>query len=157
MKKPADLRAHLTRWVPDLAANPDKLHLFIEKGRLATKIGTGLGFEYRYTLQIVITDFAESPDVLSVPMLVWIQTNQPDLLLNTMLRDSTFAFEAEIVDHDKIDIALTLELAERVLVRQVTGGYECEHIGEPPLPDDLSGVRGWQSYLDGEVIATGNP
>ena len=156
MKKPAALRAHLTRWVPDLAANPDKLHVFIEKGRVATKIGAGLGFEYRYTLQLIVTDFAESPDVLSVPLLVWIQTNQPDLLLDTEKRDSAIAFEAEIVDHDKIDIALTLDLSERVLVRPVTGGYECEHIGEPPLPDDLSGVRGWEIYLKGELIATGN-
>lgn len=157
MKKSADLRAHLTRWVPDLAANPDKLHVFIEKGRIATKVGAGLGFEYHYTLQLIITDFAESPDVLNVPLLVWLQTNQPDLLLDTEKRDRAIAFEAEILGNDTIDLALTLELAERVLVRVVTGGFECEHIGEPQLPDDTAGVRGWQSYLDGEVIADGNP
>ena len=157
MKKPADLRAHLTRWVPDLAANPDKLHVFVEKGHLATKVGAGLAFEYRYTLQLIITDFAESPDVLNVPLLVWLQTNQPDLLLDTEKRDRAIAFEAEILGNDTIDLALTLELSERVLVRAVTGGFECEHIGEPQLPDDAAGVRGWQSYLDSEVIATGNP
>lgn len=157
MKKPLDLRDHLTRWVPDLAANPDKLHVFIEKGHLATKVGAGLAFEYRYTLQLVITDFAESPDVLNVPLLVWLQINQPDLLLDTERRDRAIAFEAEIIDHDKIDIALTLELAERVLVRAVPGGFECERLGEPQLTDDTAGVRGWQSYLNGELGATGNP
>lgn len=157
MKKPIDLRDHLTRWVPDLAANPDKLHVFIEKGRIATKLGSGLGFEYRYTVQLVITDFAESPDVLNVPLLVWLQINQPDLLLDTEKRDRAIAFEAEIIDHDKIDIALTLDLTEGVLVRAVPGGFECEHIGEPQLPDDAAGVRGWESYLGAELIATGNP
>ena len=156
MKKPISLRDHLTAWVPDLRQNPDKLHVFVEKGRIATKIGAGLAFEYRYTLQLLITDFAESPDVLNVPLLVWIQTNQPDLLLDTEKRDRAIAFEAEIIDHDKIDIALTLELTEGVLVRAVPGGFECEHIGEPPLPDDTAGVRGWQSYLNGELAATGN-
>lgn len=155
MKKPIDLRAHLIQWVPDLAANPDKLHVFIEKGRIATKIGAGLGFEYHYTLQLIITDFAESADVLNVPLLVWIQTNQPDLLLDTEKRDRAIAFEAEILDHDKIDLALTLELSERVLVREVASGFECEHIGEPQLPDE-TGVRGWEIYLKGELIATGN-
>ena len=28
--------------------------------------------------------------------------------------------------------------------------------GEPPLPDDTSGARGWEIYLKGELIATGN-
>ena len=158
MKKPADLRAHLTRWVPDLAANPDKLHVFIEQGRVATKVGSGLGFEYHYTLQLIITDFAESADVLNVPLLVWLQTNQPDLLLDTERRDHAIVFEAEIIDHDKIDIALTLELSERVLVREVPAGFECEHLGEPPLPD-LTGTPGWEVYLKGELIMTtiGNP
>jgi len=152
MKKPTELRAHLTQWVPDLAANPDKLHVFIEKGAVATKLGAGLGFSYAYTLQLIITDFAEPADVLMVPLLVWIQTNQPDLLLDTKRRDKAISFEAEIVDHDKIDIAITIDLTERVLVRPVLGGYECEHLGEPQLPD-LDGPHPWSIYLAGQALA----
>lgn len=155
MKKPADLRAHLTQWVPDLAHNPDKLHVFIEKGAIATKLGSGLGFEYRYTVQMVITDFAEPADVLVVPLLVWLQTNQPDLLQDTTKRDKAISFVAEIIDNDKVDIELTLDLSERVLVRDVPAGFECEHLGEPQLPD-LSGTLPWQVYLKGELIATSN-
>jgi hypothetical protein len=152
MKKPTDLRDHLTQWVPDLAANPDKLHLYIDKGAIASKLGAGLGYQYGYSLQIVITDFAESADTLMVPLLVWLQTNQPDLLMDTARRDKAIAFEAEIVDHDKIDIAITLELTERVLVSAVTGGYQCTHLGEPQLPD-LTGPHPWSLYLKGELIA----
>lgn len=155
MKKPTDLRAHLTQWVPDLAANPDKLHVFIERGAIATKIGAGLGYQYAYTVQIIITDFAEPADVLIVPLLVWLQTNQPDLLLDTARRDKAIAFEAEIIDHKTIDIALTLDLTERVLVSAVLGGYECTHLGEPQLPD-LTGGHPWESYLNGELIAASN-
>lgn len=152
MKKATDLRAHLTAWVPDLKANPDKLHVFIEKGAVATKLGKSLGYQYAYTLQLVITDFAETPDVIIVPLLAWLLANQPDLLQDTVRRDRAIAFEAEIIDHDKIDIAFTLDLTERVLVAAVPTGYECTHLGEPPLPD-LSGPLNWQIYLKGVQIA----
>lgn len=155
MKKPTELRAHLTQWVPDLAANPDKLHIFIERGAIATKLGAGLGYQYAYTVQIIITDFAEPADVLMVPLLVWLQTNQPDLLQDPVRRDKAIAFEAEIIDHKTIDIALTLDLTERVLVSAVIGGYECTHLGEPQLPD-LTGGHPWQVFLQGELIAESN-
>lgn len=155
MKKPIDLRAHLTQWVPDLAKNPEKLHVLIEKGAIATKLGTGFGFEYRYTLQLIITNFAEPADVLVVPLLVWLQTNQPDLLQDTTRRDKALVFETEIYSNDEIDIQISLDLTERVLVREYPAGYECEHLGEPQL-DDLTGVKPWSAYLKGELIATGN-
>lgn len=154
MKKPAALRAHLTQWVPDLAKNPDKLHVFIEKGRIASRYGASLAFEYRYQLQLVITDFAESPDVLIVPILVWALEHQPDLLFDEKLRNNLINFEAELLNHNSIDLALTIELSERVLVKPVPAGYECEHLGEPPLPD-LTGPTGWQIYLKGVLLAEG--
>jgi hypothetical protein len=154
MKKPIDLRAHLTQWVPDLAANPDKLHVFIETGRIVARYGKSLSFEYRYQVQLLITDFAESPDVLAVPLMVWIGQHQPNLLFDEKLRENLVTFKAELIDHDKVDIELTLELSERVLVKPTAAGYECEHINEPPLPD-LTGPTGWEIYLKGVPIGAG--
>lgn len=155
MKKAVDLRAHLEKWVPDLAANPDKLHLIIEKGGISTKPGATLAFQFAYTLQIIVTDFAESPDVVIVPLLVWLQTNQPDLLQDPVRRERAIVFEAEGIDHDKADIQFTLELTERVLVRDVPAGYECTHVGEPQHPD-LTGPTGWQIYLKGQPLTEDN-
>lgn len=152
MKKPTELRDHLTQWVPDLAANPDKLKIFVEKGAIATKLGAGLGYQYAYTVQIIVIKFAEPADVLMVPLLVWLQTNQPDLLQDTVRRDKAISFEAEIYNHEEIDIAITLDLTERVIVSPVLGGYQCTHLGEPQLPDE-TGTLPWQSYLQGELIA----
>lgn len=160
MKKPIDLRAHLTTHVPSLARHPDKLHVFIEKGSVATKRGAAqqvpLGcashsFEYRYTLQLLIEDYTEPADTLIVPLLAWIDTNQPDLIDDTAKRDKAIGIEAELLDHQAADIALTLELSERVIVTAVTGGWSCNHLGEPPLPD-LGGPRSWDIYLDGEPL-----
>lgn len=156
MKKAIDLRQHLANWLPDLANNPEKLHVIIDKGSIATRRGKGLGFEYRYTVQVIITDFAEPTDAIIVPLLAWIETNQPDLIDAPDKRDSAISFEAEMVDHDKVDIAITIALSERVLVESTeSGGYTCTHLGEPAMPD-LGGPLGWSIYLKGELIAEGN-
>lgn len=143
MKKPVSLRAHLTQWLPNLAKNPDKLHVFVEAGHVATKAGASASFEYRYTLILLIEDFAEPLDALVVPILVWAQEHQPDLIHAIARQDEAIAIKAELLDHEKMDIELTLKLSERVIVRPAGDGYECEHIGEPPLPD-LTGPTGWQ-------------
>lgn len=154
MKKPANLRKHLETWVPDLKQNPDKLHLFIERGRIACRYGKSLSWLYKYTLQLIITDFAESPDVLVVPLLIWISEHQPNLLLSPETIDQVVNFEAEVLNHEKVDIALTLELSERVIVTPADPGYRCDHVDEPPLPN-LSGPRHWAIYLKGELIGDG--
>lgn len=152
MKKPVSLRAHLEQWLPDLKRNPDKLHVFVEDGHVATKAGNSASFEYRYTLILLVTDFAEPLDTLVVPLLVWAQEHQPDLIHAIDKQDKAIAIRAEHLDHDKMDVELTLKLSERVLVRPLAAGYECEHIGEPPLPD-LGGPTGWQLYVKGDLVA----
>lgn len=154
MKKPTELRAWLTEHVPHLAKHPDKLHVFVEKGTVATKLGRGLGFEYRYTLQLVVTDYADPADTLTVPLLVWISTNQPDLVADLNKRDQAIRIEAEIIDHKSADIGITLELTERVLVHPVEGGgYNCEHLPEPELPD-LGGPINWTMDAGGIEFPT---
>lgn len=154
MKKPAELRRHLQQWVPVLAKHPDKLHLLIDKGTIASRYGKSLSFRYDYTVQIVITDFAESTDVLVVPLLIWIAEHQPNLLLDPEQVNKVLQFEAELLNHDKVDLGITLPLSERVIVNPAGSGFSCEHLGEPPLPD-LSGPRNWAIYLKGEPIAGG--
>ena len=155
MKKPQTLRRHLEDSIPHLKRHPDKLHVVIESGAIATKQGISLSFEWRYELTLLFTDFVDSPDTIVVPLLVWLATNQPDLVADAERRDKALSFEAEPVDHDAIDIAFTLELTERVIVTAVPGGFECEHADEPLLPD-LGGDMGWQVYLKDELIIESN-
>ncbi|HJW26430.1 MAG TPA: phage tail protein [Rhodocyclaceae bacterium] len=152
MKKPADLRAYLTQAIPSLAKDPDKIHVFIEKGHIASKYGKSLSFEYRYPLQLVITDYTDPVDTLIVPLLAWIAANQPDILLDPDKQAKAIGFEAEILDHHTTDIGLTLELSERVIITAVAGGgWSCEHVGEPPLPD-LGGPTGWSMVINGAPL-----
>lgn len=151
MKKPTELRAWLAGKVPDLAKHPDKLRVFIEKGRLASRLSS-LSFEYRYELQLLLTDFSDHPDTLMIPLLAWLSVNQPDLLQHPDRQASAARFEAEILDNEKSDILVTLELSERVVVTLADGVYTATHCDEPALPD-LGGPTGWSMEAGGvEVV-----
>jgi len=157
MKKPAELRAHLQQWVPDLARQPDKLHMYINKGRISSQLGPNLSYEQHYQLEIIVTDFGESTDVLAVPLLIWISEHQPDILLSPDTKTHAIEFEAEILDADKVDLRIALDLSERVIVSPTpAGGYTCTHLADPPLPD-LTGPTAWtleirNSSIDGTPV-----
>lgn len=137
MKKPQLLRDHITRACPDLATNPEKLTVFIERGQIVHTGTPALSFEYRYTLNIVITDWAGSTDVLVVPIVAWLKRHQPDIFDNTDRRERAFRFESEIIDHQTADIGIEIDLSETVAVHgETVGGINrltTRHIGEPLL------------------------
>lgn len=151
MKKPLDLREHLETTVPSLKADPDKLHIFIERGAIASRLGGGMSFEYRYDLVLIVTDYADHADSLIIPLLAWISINQPDLMQHPERIEQAIKFEAELIDHDKVDLQLTLALTESVVVTATAGGYTATHIA-PPVLDDLTGPIGWDLYIDGVPI-----
>lgn len=154
MKKPADLRAHLEACVPCLKKHPENLHVFVEKGNIVSRIGGGLSFEYRYTLNLIITDFADHADTLNIPLLAWVAVNQPEILQNPDKQENAIRFEAEIIDHDKADLSIMIDLTERVIVvKNENGSYTATHPDEPPLPD-LGGPVGWQLFVNGADITT---
>lgn len=137
MLKPASLRADLTGQCPWLAANPDKLLVFIDSGRIRNTGGASLSFEYRYTLNLVATDYQGHPSALIVPILAWLRTNQPEAALNPDLNEQAFTFEADILNHSTMDLSIKLVLSERVVVTEdTTGALTIEHMPEPPLDDD---------------------
>lgn len=151
MKKPADLRAYLAQRVPLLAAQPDALDMWIEKGNIFSVIGTNLSFEYRYELSILVKDYTDHADTLVIPCLAWISINQPDILQAPDKQETGFRFEAEIVDHERTDVLLILALTERVVVTVADDVYTATHCAEPALPD-LSGPTGWEMHAGGVVV-----
>lgn len=135
MKKPQLLRDHITRACPDLATNPERLSVFIEGGNIVHTGTPALSFEYRYTLNIVITDWADSTDTLVVPVVAWLKRYQPDLFGNPERRAKGFRFMAEIIDHQTVDVSIELDLTETVAVKGETvdgvNRLTTHHIGEP--------------------------
>lgn len=135
MIKPASLRDHLLAAVPGLQANPDRLLIFIEDGKLQSSYQPGLSFQYHYALSLILTDFAGSPDSIMLPLMQWITRHQPELLANPARRDD-IAFEVDVLANNLVDVALKLPLTERVVVsRRGDGTLLIHHAAEPPTED----------------------
>lgn len=143
MIKPASLRAAVEAALPDLKRNPDRLLVFIDEGSIRSTSAHSLSFEYSYTLQLVVTDYAEHADTIMVPILAWVKDNQPELLANPERQRDGIRFEAELLSHQSMDLAVRIQITERVVVADLPDGSRtATHVGEPPL-DPYADVSSW--------------
>jgi hypothetical protein len=153
MYKPKSLRAHLTAVSAELRQNPDKLLIFAEGGNTVATGTASLSFEYRYKLNIIITDYAGSEDAIMVPLLAWVHVHQRDLLDNPELRKTGIGFDVDFNNHESVDIAITLALTERVIVKQAGAGrLEVLHLAEPQ-PTPAYADPFWQAYVGETLLA----
>ena len=152
MKKPASLRAALVAALPELARDPERLLVFIDAGGLQSTYAPGLSFEAAYTLNLIITDFASDPLVVWLAILIWLRVNQPELLDNIDKRQTGVQFEADIIDHDKVDLSIKLQLTERVIVKDLGGGKLNITIADEPRPEAHLVAGHWSIYLRDQLI-----
>jgi len=151
MIKPASLREHLTSLVPYLSADPERLRMQVTKGRVACPYTGSLSYQYAYELQLLIEDYPAHIDTVIVPILAWLAVHQPDRLLNPAHADDAVPFEADLIDHERTDLLITLALTESVAVTLADGVYTANHIAEPTLAD-LGGVAGWELIAAGATL-----
>jgi len=136
MLKPKELRDYLTRHNAFLRVNPDRLQVFVERGRIVCTGTRNLSHEYRYTLTLLVTDYPDSEDDIMLPILSWLRINQPELFENPARWDEAFQFEVEQLNHDTADIEIQLALTERVIVTtDADGKLHAKHVAEPPHPE----------------------
>jgi hypothetical protein len=156
VRKPADLRAYLTRANPFLARDPGNLHVFVDQGNIVSTGTPSLAHEYRYVLHLIVQDYAGTSDAIMLPLLSWLRRNQPELMENPELRGNALQFEVDYITHDTIDLSIKLPLTERVITRvdPATGRLDAVHVGEPPHPDLPPEGTLLDVYLDGSRIAS---
>lgn len=146
MNKAKQVRAHLVANVAALRKHPERLSLYIERGAIAAR-PCSLGYEYRYELHILVTDYADHADTLIVPLLAWLAVNEPALLQNPDSAEQAIQYEAEIIDKDTADVLIKLPIREAVLVADDgAGGWTATHLDEPALPD-LGGPVGFELFI----------
>lgn len=140
MIKPAALRAALTAALPDLARDPDRLLVFIDAGSVVSTHAEGRSFEYRYTLNLIITDFTGDPDAVMIPLLDWVREHQPELMANWNNHER-ITFEVDVLANDAVDLSIALPLTERVGVHADADGTTAEHYPEPPMASSTTPPR----------------
>ncbi|WP_449649136.1 phage tail protein [Rahnella aceris] len=154
MLKPAQLRKALTNAVPVLQTSPDTLRMFVDNGRIVSTLANSLSFEYQYQVELLITDFAHDCDLIIVPILAWLREHQPDIMATPDKQQTGYKFKADILNDGSYDIAVYLQLTERVIVKQIDAGLYVEHFPEPPLPEPVERPR--ELYLHGEIVSQWN-
>ncbi|WP_426762145.1 phage tail protein [Hafnia paralvei] len=135
MKKPESLRQALNKSVPFIANNPECLSIFIDSGSVVSTLATSLSFEYRYTLNVIVMNFAGDQNLLMAPILGWLTQHQPDILANPERREDGFTFEADILNNTTSDISIDLKLTERVIIKEENGQMVVEAVDEPNPAD----------------------
>lgn len=151
MKKPTSLRDHLLSSVPELRKNPDRLLIFVDKGSMHSSSAPGLSFQYRYTLNLIITDFSGDPAAVAIPLFAWVLRHQAELMTNTDRVKSGIPFEADILDNSKVDLSISLPLTERVIVKKVDGRLEVSYPPEPELTPHFDETD-VEVYADGQLL-----
>lgn len=131
MIKPNSLRAALVAALPQLAAAPDLLVVFINDGHIVATGTRTPSFEYRYECEILIHDFIGSADDVMIAVVEWARANQPDLVTNADQRRDGMTFIADILANDAVDLAIKLKLTESVVVGTDDDGRRTvEHVGD---------------------------
>lgn len=157
MKKADSLKALLLASVPALQADPAKLALFVDKGKVSAVRSNTLAFQLSYTATIWIEAYGGDLDGLFVPVLAWIAQNQPELIDRP--DGEPFTFESELLDGDTADISIEIELTERVLIeRRDNGKLRTRHLDDAPTADVFAGAeqaRLWHTVLDDQVAGDG--
>ncbi|WP_036129257.1 phage tail protein [Luteibacter mycovicinus] len=140
MKKMQRFREALLASWPDLAANPENVAIFAERGRVVSGGSPGRGFAYHYQLTAIIQDFAGDVDRVADAALRWIRAEMPGLLANPELAEKALRFEVEMITSELVDLKLELDVQEAIAV---DAAGTITHPPEPP--DDLMENVLWQT------------
>lgn len=132
MIKPASLRAAIAAAAPELKESPDKFLVFVDSGHVVAISTEKPSFEYRYTINLILMDFAGDTDQVFIALMVWVRANQSELFDNNDLRKTAISFEVDHLNGATCDISIKLPLTEAVLVnKDDSGAYQVQHPAEP--------------------------
>ncbi len=149
MKKPDSLRRAIEAAIPALKRDGERMLIFIDKGNVRSHMTADFSFEYRYTLNVLIEDYAGDVRILTAAILAWAREQQPDLVTP---KNEAFSFDADILDNKTADFAIEIQLTENVrTVRRDDGGFDMEYIDEPG--DDVAEIVGGGIHADGPPLS----
>lgn len=134
MKKPAALRAALAAALPELQRDAERMLVFIDRGSVVATGAEGRSFEWRYTLNLIITDFASDPNQVMVVLLDWLRIHQNELLDSPSERER-IAFEVDVLANDKVDLDIKIPLTERIGVHDDADGNTVIEVYDEPVPE----------------------
>ena len=151
MHKLKSLRQALIDAVPQLRANPKRLAMSVGSGNIDARLASSLSFEKKYELKAKVSGFSGDSEGIFVPVLAWLRENQPDIFTLDEGRKNGYTFAIVLNDDDTMDITISVQLTERILVSQDHGALHATYSPEPPLPEPVT--RPKALYINGELVS----
>lgn len=151
MHKLKSLRQALIDAIPQLNANPERLQMSVGSGNIDARLASSLSFEKRYTLNVKVSGFAGDSEGFFVPVLAWLRENQPDIFTLDDGRKNGYTFAIVLNDDGTMDISISVQVTERILVSQEQGALHATYSPEPPLPEPVT--RPKELYVNGELVS----
>lgn len=151
MHKLKSLRQALIDAIPQLNANPERLQMSVGGGNIDARQASSLSFEKRYALNAEVSGFTGDSEGFFVPVLAWLRENQPDIFTLDEGRKNGYTFVVVLNDDDTMDITISVQLTERILVSQEQGALHATYSPEPPLPEPVT--RPKALYVNGELVS----
>lgn len=131
MLKPDLLRQYISQAVPWLHDNPDNLAIYVQKGRIVSTGRRSASFEYEYVIEVLVMDYPQPLDAISLPVLAWARLYQPDLVFNPDRARGGISFEADILSNSTMDVLIKIEASEAVVVKVEEGRPVIFHRADP--------------------------
>ena len=117
-----------TDWLPSLNLRYEASDNLIVRAAGGQVLATGadsLSYEYLYTAEITVLDYAGHADALFVPLVAWLRVNQSDALDNADKRQKALLFDVEQLNDTAADVGIRVPLREAVIVNPAP---------DPPFP-----------------------
>ncbi|MCU6358849.1 MULTISPECIES: phage tail protein [Enterobacter] len=151
MHKLKSLRQALIDAIPQLNANPERLQMSVGSGNIDARLASSLSFEKRYVLNAKVSGFTGDSEGFFVPVLAWLRENQPDIFTLDEGRKNGYTFAIVLNDDATMDISISMQLTERILVSEEQGVLHATYSPEPPLPEPVT--RPKALYINGELVS----
>lgn len=129
MHKLDSLREAIATALPEMRRSPENLRIWIERGIGRSRQTRTDAFGFSFQANILIVELASDISVLALAIFRWMRVNQPALLAPGA---DGFAFDADILDNDRADVLIQIQLTENVTVTPLEGGGDAlAYLAEP--------------------------
>ncbi|PID66581.1 MAG: hypothetical protein CR975_02075 [Gammaproteobacteria bacterium] len=110
MRKLDALREFMLKSVAELGKHPDKLQVWTDDGKLTFKtLDPAPTHKNRYTISVLVTEWSGPVEALTMPLLNFYKANHGEG------DEGEIAFEAEIIDRDRVDVLFKLSMHDKVV------------------------------------------
>ena len=155
MKKLHSLRSALTAAMDKRHGLDDwsRLQVMASNLNLVASARPGSAFQQAYTIELHFPGFSGDPIEISVPLLLWVQRHQHDLLSAPEASERGIDATFIPLNAESYDVHIAIQVTENVrFTPRPDGGHDVVYLDEP-MPMALEdGPPLHAVYLDGELI-----